>query len=56
MLDHLAKTRSDEHCRTTARKIEAAYERAVVEGMKTRDLDGRLDTIEFADAVIERLA
>ncbi len=55
MLDHLAKTRSDEHCRTTARKIEAAYERAVAEGMKTRDLDGRLDTIQFADVVIQRL-
>jgi isocitrate/isopropylmalate dehydrogenase len=55
MLNHLADTRGDETCRETAERIKAAYNRALEEGKKTRDLGGDLGTEGFADAVIERL-
>jgi isocitrate dehydrogenase (NAD+) len=55
MLNHLADTRDDESCRATAERIKAAYDRALEEGQKTRDLGGDLGTEAFADAVIERL-
>jgi isocitrate dehydrogenase (NAD+) len=55
MLNHLADTRGDETCRTVADRIKAAYNRALEDGKKTRDLGGHLGTEAFADAVIERL-
>ena len=55
MLNHLADTRRDESCRTAAERIKAAYNRALKDGRKTRDLGGDLGTEEFTDAVIERL-
>lgn len=55
MLNHLADSRKDEACRVAARRIKAAYDRALEEGKKTRDLGGTLGTLEFADAVAARL-
>ncbi len=55
MLNHLAETREDDRCRQAARRIKAAYDRALADGCKTRDLGGELGTEAFADAVIERL-
>jgi isocitrate dehydrogenase (NAD+) len=55
MLNHLADTREDVSCRVTAERIKAAYNCALREGRKTRDLGGNLSTEAFTDAVIERL-
>ncbi len=55
MLNHLADTRSDESCRTAAKRIKGAYNRALKDGRKTGDLGGDLGTEAFTDAVIERL-
>jgi len=56
MLNHLAESREDARCRDAAERIKAAYNRALAEGHKTRDLGGTLGTDAFADAVIQRLA
>ena len=56
MLNHLADTREDEYCRRVAERIKAAYDGALDDDCKTRDLGGDLGTEAFADAVIERLA
>ena len=55
MLNHIANTRGDEACRASASRIREAYNQALSEGQKTRDLGGDLDTEGFASAVIERL-
>jgi isocitrate dehydrogenase (NAD+) len=55
MLNHLAQVRSDEKCRTAAKRIKAAYDAALATGEKTRDIGGSLGTEQFADAVIGRL-
>jgi len=55
MLNHLAETRSDPRCRDVADRIKTAYNRALADGEKTRDLGGTLGTEAFADAVIARL-
>ncbi len=55
MLNYLAETRSDPRCQQAADRIKAAYNRALAEGQKTRDLGGTLSTDAFADAVIARL-
>jgi isocitrate dehydrogenase (NAD+) len=55
MLNYLADTRDDEPLRQAAKRIKAAYDTALTDGQKTRDLGGKLNTSEFADAVIERL-
>ncbi len=55
MLNHLADTRKDDACRAVAKKIKAAYNTALRDGAKTRDLKGELNTEQFADTVIERL-
>jgi isocitrate dehydrogenase (NAD+) len=55
MLNHIADVRGDASCRHTASRIRAAYNRALSDGLKTRDLGGRLGTEEFASAVIERI-
>jgi isocitrate dehydrogenase (NAD+) len=55
MLNHLATTRKDEACATAAKRIKAAYDRALAEGQTTGDLGGPLGTREFAQAVIARL-
>ena len=38
-----------------AERVKAAYNRALEDGQKTRDLGGGLSTDQFANAVIERL-
>ena len=55
MLNHLAEKRSDRQCLAVAESIKNAYNQALKDGAKTRDLGGDLGTDAFADAVIERL-
>lgn len=55
LLNHLAETRHDEACRKAAERIRTAYDRALDDGQKTRDLGGELGTAAFTDAVIARL-
>ena len=55
LLKHLADTRGDEACRVVGERIRRAYDRALEDGQKTRDIGGSLGTIEFARAVSERL-
>jgi isocitrate dehydrogenase (NAD+) len=55
MLNYLAEKRGDADCGAAAAAIKAAYDRALREGQKTRDLGGKLGTGEFADAVIGAL-
>ncbi len=55
MLNHLCEARRDERCGDVARRIKVAYDRALCDGQKTRDLGGELGTMAFAEAVIERL-
>lgn len=56
MLNHVADHRDDNRCRAAATRIKNAYDRALSDGQKTRDLGGDLDTERFASALIERLA
>jgi isocitrate dehydrogenase (NAD+) len=55
MLKHLADTRADEACRSAGERIRRAYDRALEEGQKTRDIGGTLGTAEFARAVSDRI-
>ncbi|MCX5658173.1 MAG: isocitrate/isopropylmalate dehydrogenase family protein [Planctomycetota bacterium] len=55
MLNHLGDVRHDENCRKVAGSVRDAYNQALSDGKKTRDLGGELGTEAFADAVIERL-
>jgi len=55
MLNHLHDTRDDPACRIAAERIKSAYDAALRDGQKTRDLGGELGTDQFAKAVIERL-
>ena len=55
MLNYLADTRADESCRKCAEKIRLAYDLALADGCKTRDLGGELGTLQFSDAIIDRL-
>jgi isocitrate dehydrogenase (NAD+) len=56
MLNHLHETRQDETCKAAADHIKSAYDRALADGKKTRDLGGDLGTEAFTDALIERLS
>jgi isocitrate dehydrogenase (NAD+) len=56
MLNHLADTRHDEACRAAAERIKTGYNQALKDGQTTRDLGGSLGTVEFTDAVIQRMA
>jgi len=55
MLNHMADEFDDAGCSAVAERIKAAYNLALEEGQKTRDLGGSLGTDAFAAAVIERL-
>ena len=55
LLNHIAEARGDASCRDVAARIKLAYDTALRDGKKTRDLGGELGTTEFAGAVIERL-
>lgn len=56
LLNHMADDLGDENARSAAERIRAAYDRALGDGRKTRDLGGDLGTEAFTGAVIERLA
>ena len=55
MLRHVASTRRDPRCGEAADRIRDAYNTCLVSGEKTADLDGKLGTREFGQAVIARL-
>lgn len=55
LLNHLAEARNDTAAQLAAERIKTAYNRALAEGQKTRDLGGQLGTTAFADAVVQRL-
>ena len=55
MLNYLAESEDNQGAATAAELIRQAYDRALRDGQKTRDLGGTLSTDEFAKAVIERL-
>ncbi len=55
MLNHLTSQRNDPRCGQVAERIKTAYNRALADGQKTRDLGGTLGTDDFAQAVIDRL-
>jgi isocitrate dehydrogenase (NAD+) len=55
MLNHLAERDDDARFRDVATKIREAYDAALRDGAKTRDVGGTLGTRAFADAVIGRL-
>ena len=54
MLNHIAETEHDAERRQVAERIRNAYNAALADGCKTRDLGGELSTEQFASAVIER--
>jgi isocitrate dehydrogenase (NAD+) len=56
LLNHIAERRGDERCGMVAAAIKRAYNQALVEGDKTRDLGGSLGTRQFAEAITRRLA
>jgi isocitrate/isopropylmalate dehydrogenase len=56
MLNYLAETREDPACAETAQRIKDAYNHALAQGQKTRDLGGTLGTAEFAEAVVTHLS
>ena len=55
MLNHIGTTRKDDAAIRCAASIRNAYNLALTEGQKTRDLGGELGCNAFADAVIDRL-
>lgn len=55
LLNHIAETEHAPEYREVAEHIRNAYNAALAEGCKTRDLGGSLSTEEFASAVIARL-
>ncbi len=55
MLNHLADERDDPACRLAADRIKAAYNLALEEGQKTKDLGGTLGTKEFTQALVQRV-
>ena len=55
MLNYMADTRGDTGAAAIAGTIRQAYDQALNDGCKTRDLGGDAGTDDFADAVIERL-
>jgi isocitrate dehydrogenase (NAD+) len=55
MPNHLALSGHEVDCRTAAERIKRAYDSALADGQKTRDIGGTLGTREFCAAVIARL-
>ena len=53
MLNHLAE--DTPAFADVASRIKSAYDQALLDGEKTRDLGGKLNTDEFARAIIDRL-
>ena len=55
MLNYLGEECDDDESAAAGARIRDVYDRALREGMKTRDLGGELSTADFAEAVIARL-
>jgi isocitrate dehydrogenase (NAD+) len=55
MLNYIAEELGDPGAKAAADRVKAAYDRALADGAKTRDLGGELGTEQFANAVIERM-
>jgi len=55
MLNHMAKTHDDPSLLECGARIKNAYNSAICDGVKTRDLGGELDTAGFTDALIARM-
>ncbi|NUP07165.1 MAG: NAD-dependent isocitrate dehydrogenase [Polyangiaceae bacterium] len=55
MLEFIAQERDDSKIGRQAEQIKNAYEKALLDGQKTRDLGGELGTDAFTEAVISRL-
>jgi len=55
MLNYISDQRSDPSAREIGERIKQAYNGALADGCKTRDLGGDLGTQEFAEQVIARL-
>ncbi len=55
MLQYLEKERGDSRCGEVAQKIDKAYNQALLDGQKTGDLGGDLNTDQFVQAIVERL-
>ena len=56
LLNHLSEREGDERHAKVGTRIRRAYDAALRDGAKTRDVGGSLGTQAFAEAVIERLA
>jgi len=56
MLNHMSDTAGHENLKAVSEKIKNAYNRALAEGQKTRDLGGNRGTDQFAEEVIKRLS
>jgi len=55
MFNHIAETEHEHEWARLSERIRNAYNTALADGCKTRDLGGSLGTEQFADAVIQRL-
>ena len=55
MLNHISETNLQDKPKQIADRIKHAYNQALSDGCKTKDLGGKLSTGAFADAIIERL-
>lgn len=56
MLNHISTSKGDQAAGEAAGRVRDAYNLAIADGACTADLGGSLNTEQFADAVIERLA
>ena len=55
MLNHLADTEGRGDFRASSERIKRVYNKALEEGMTTRDLGGNLGTQEFADVIVRNM-
>jgi len=55
MLNHLADTEGSEDFRASSERIKRAYNKALEEGMTTRDLGGTQGTQEFAGVIVRNM-
>ncbi len=56
MLNHMNVTLNDPRCGSAAKRIKHAYDAALADGQKTGDLGGTLATMDFAQAIVDRLS
>ena len=56
MLNYISEMHNDLALAATATRIRTAYDLALRDGCKTRDLGGEMTTAQFADAIIARFA